>query len=676
MSKHLGKIFVILGIVTIIGISYFSYFAQRYYIYSNFILYKLNQIKKEENKLNYNILYTSMFLYSDNDRIANSIHKIKSYVKELEDLGFYKQYFPESYNELKIYKKEFNHKVSLIFEFLRFSLPLKNAMIYLGNGLKYISFKNPNYTKTALNVVSSIFLAKNAVDIDFLKNIDKDLQKLHKLAKSQYDAAFYRNVMVFITYFPEYKKYLHQILNFPTQKYLNKSIEYFNIQVKDDLKIFDILSIALIIFITALIVSLMVLNVKLQKRVHFITFLLENDQLTNLPNRYKFKQDIKNYKQPVVIVFNIDKFKNINDYFGSKTGDEVLKMVAFYLRNYVLNKFRCGKVYRIGADDFAVVFEKKQSVKEIKKIAEDIIAYLEEKSYGENLKIKLSVSAGISFEPPFLENADIALKLIKKDIKEKVGFYNDSMQKDVMVNLRKSNEIKEAIKNENIIPYFQPIVDKDGNVVKFEVLCRIKMPDGEIKSIFPYLEVIKENKMYHKITEMILIESLEKLEENKDLNLSINLMMEDIINEDQYNFIKENYTSAGIANRVTFEILENEINDYDPIQQFVKEMKQYGMTFSIDDFGSGYSNFSRILQLNIDYLKIDGSLIKNIDKDKNSELIVETIVNFAKKSDIKTIAEYVHSKEVFEKTKKIGVDYFQGFYIAEPSEKIIKKVNL
>ena len=97
-------------------------------------------------------------------------------------------------------------------------------------------------------------------------------------------------------------------------------------------------------------------------------------------------------------------------------------------------------------------------------------------------------------------------------------------------------------------------------------------------------------------------------------------------------------------------------------------MKQYGAKISIDDFGTGYSNFDYLMKLKVDYIKIDGSMIRDIDKDKNSQIITQTIVEFAKKMNIQTIAEFVYSKNVFEKIRKLNVDYAQGYYFGEPTE--------
>jgi EAL domain-containing protein (putative c-di-GMP-specific phosphodiesterase class I) len=121
-------------------------------------------------------------------------------------------------------------------------------------------------------------------------------------------------------------------------------------------------------------------------------------------------------------------------------------------------------------------------------------------------------------------------------------------------------------------------------------------------------------------------------------------------------------------NRVIFEIVESEvIQDFDKMYRFINEIKRYGAKIAIDDFGDGYSNFSYLIKMNVDFLKIDGSLIENVDINKNSYLVVETIVDFAHKLGIKTIAEFVHSSTVLDKVQEMGIDFSQGYYIDKPS---------
>ena len=152
---------------------------------------------------------------------------------------------------------------------------------------------------------------------------------------------------------------------------------------------------------------------------------------------------------------------------------------------------------------------------------------------------------------------------------------------------------------------------------------------------------------------------------------SINLSFKDILNYEFIDYLDNVLEKLKFEdrNRLVFEILESEnLSDYDFLEEFVLKYKKLGVKIAIDDFGSGYSNFIRIIRLKPDYLKIDGSLIKNIDKDNNSYEIVKSIIAFSKTLDIKTIAEYVHNEEIFNILFDLNVDEFQGYYFGKPDE--------
>ena len=663
---------IIMGLIAIGVIISFSFYAKKYYFNSYSIMYNLNRLENAENRLNYHLLSSSLFLYYNNDKISKKINRIRALIEELESNEFFKSHYKDAYKDFLNYKKAFERKEDLIFEFMRYNLPIKNSLIYLANSLKFMKLDSTNI-KYVMNVLSSIFLSKNTGDLVFLKEIG-DLKELEKFKNSpdKYKKAFIRNLMIYIKYYPLYRKYLYEIINSSTYINLKSAFKKFKTTLNRDLELFKILSYILIIFIITLIGLLILVVLRLDEKIRDVYFLLEHDSLTGLKNRYKLNKDIKKIDTPAVILFNIDKFKNINDYFGSKIGDKLLNDVGNNLKNFFKNFDTSIELYRVGADDFAAVLDgKKYKDNELEKIAKKAIDMLEGEEFKYNkTTLNINLSAGISTKEPYLENADMALKQVKKDIKEKIKFFKKNLNNDIEKNIKKSKEIKEAIESNRIIPYYQPIFDKDKNIYKYEVLCRVIINESNIKSIYEYLDILKENKMYHKITQIILKYSLEKLKEFKDLNLSINLSVEDVLNRDVVNFIKKEFTKQDIAKRITFEILESEVENYEALKEFIKKMKKYGIRFAIDDFGSGYSNFSRVLKLDIDYLKIDGSLIKNIVEDKDSQLIVKTIISFAKSSNKKTVAEFVHSKEVFEMTKAMGVDYFQGYYLSEPKPNI------
>ncbi|MFA7609853.1 MAG: EAL domain-containing protein [Sulfurimonas sp.] len=127
-----------------------------------------------------------------------------------------------------------------------------------------------------------------------------------------------------------------------------------------------------------------------------------------------------------------------------------------------------------------------------------------------------------------------------------------------------------------------------------------------------------------------------------------------------------------IGSKIVFEIVESEyIEKFEDVMRFIAKVKKYNCKIAIDDFGTGYSNFEYLIKLKADYLKIDGSLIKNIDKDKNAYIVVSTIVDFAKKLGMKTVAEFVESEEIFNIVKNLGIDYSQGYYFCEPKKDLL-----
>ena len=161
-------------------------------------------------------------------------------------------------------------------------------------------------------------------------------------------------------------------------------------------------------------------------------------------------------------------------------------------------------------------------------------------------------------------------------------------------------------------------------------------------------------------------------------HFSVNLTAADVAStEDRERIFQLLREHPDPARRITFEILESEeIQDYDTIQEFISQAKRYGCRIAIDDFGSGYSNFEKILKMDIDTLKIDGSLIMRIDHDLHSELIVKTILDFTRYAGIETVAEYVHSRSVLEKVRSLGIDYVQGFFIGKPSPRLFSEPPL
>ncbi|MEA2027419.1 MAG: bifunctional diguanylate cyclase/phosphodiesterase [Campylobacterota bacterium] len=400
---------------------------------------------------------------------------------------------------------------------------------------------------------------------------------------------------------------------------------------------------------------------------------LYTDSLTELPNRIKLIEDLKDLQSPMIILINIDGFKKINDFYGVDIGDYVLIEFAQIINQNLPSK--SAKLYKMSGDEYIILdnneLNKTQLIQKLNRLSTALNTHSILKN---EYEIDISTTLGISLsqqEP--LITADVALHKAKNS-KLRFAIYDKSFEtlKEYQNNLLWSKKIKSAIDEHRIVPYFQPIVDNPTHqIVKYETLVRLISVDGEIVPPSKFLDIAKQSRIYHNISAIMIEESFRYFASN-GIAFTINISISDIENFETYNLIMKQLQKYQLGNRVTFEILESEgIKNYDIVASFIHEIKKYGALVAIDDFGTGYSNFNHIINLRIDFLKIDGSLINNMLDDENSRMVVETIVTFAKKLDIKTIAEFVDSKELYEYVGEIGIDYSQGFYIAKPQKNIL-----
>ncbi len=401
------------------------------------------------------------------------------------------------------------------------------------------------------------------------------------------------------------------------------------------------------------------------------------DILTGLYNRKQMLIDIENISNPVLVLININSFGELNDFYGNKIGDEVLIQVSKLLLQ--IAKQTDIKVYRLHADEFAFLTTSKSlSINSYKKFILQIINTIESnKIKCFNNEVIVTITIGIAFNEEkqekdslnlLIENANLALREAKSS-NQKYAIYDHIMRdkSNYEENMRCVEAIKNAILNDQIVLYFQPIIDnKDLTIQKYESLVRLIKDDGSVISPFRFLDAARKAKIYTIITQIVIKKAFNIFYDLKK-EFSINLTPDDIKDKSTVKLIKRLLKNFKEPNRVIFEILESEaINDYKVIENFIQEVKKYGAKIAIDDFGSGYSNFEHILSLDIDYLKIDGSLIKNIDKDENAKVITSAIIAFSKKLNRKTVVEFVHNKKVFEIVKELEADYSQGYYLGEP----------
>ncbi len=392
------------------------------------------------------------------------------------------------------------------------------------------------------------------------------------------------------------------------------------------------------------------------------------DNLTGLPNRQKLVEDSKILLFPKLAMININHFRDINEVYGIDVGDFILKELSNILSTF--NEFNIN-VYRISGDIFGILASGNYSTESLKNLCLNFLdkVKITPITYNDQ-ELNLSFTIGISTGREWLlVEAEMALQEAKDKNKTLVMNLENKNKDTLKKRVELTNKIKYALKNNNLLIYGQKIINNTTGKIKYEVLMRLEV-DDKILSPFFFLEHAKKARLYHEMTRKMIRLACDYFKD-KENSFSINLTIQDITNEKTVEYLTTVLLETKTNKRIILEIVESEqINQFEKVTSFIKKMKNLGVRIAIDDFGTGYSNFEYIIKLNVDILKIDGSLIKNIHKDKNIFITVSTIVNFAKQLGLEVVAEFVDSQEVLETIKSLDIDYAQGYFLHEPEHLI------
>jgi EAL domain-containing protein (putative c-di-GMP-specific phosphodiesterase class I) len=256
-------------------------------------------------------------------------------------------------------------------------------------------------------------------------------------------------------------------------------------------------------------------------------------------------------------------------------------------------------------------------------------------------------------------------KIIDIHIDALSGLYSDIEQVDILQTIHVMNTaLKDNAKG--VVPYTQAIINtKTLHVEKYECLMRL-IVDGEITMPLKFLDIAKKTGIYCDLSRAMMGHVFNHYAQNQT-SFSININFDDLKSCLTKKFLQEQLTKIDNPSRITFEILESQsLSDMSLLADFITLIRSYGCLIAIDDFGTGYSNFNHIMSLSPDILKIDGSLIKDIDQNFTHQAIVENINSLAHKLGIITVAEYVHSELIMSKVCELGIDFAQGYHLGMP----------
>lgn len=403
------------------------------------------------------------------------------------------------------------------------------------------------------------------------------------------------------------------------------------------------------------------------------------DSLTKLLNRQAFMNkssellQLESDKVGIMMFADLDDLKFVNDSYGHEVGDSYIRAFAGFL-----NKFsEIGAVTgRISGDEFTMFMCGFGSREEAKSTFDVVFSELSDTfiNVQDGLEHKLRVSVGISYYPSdsydideLVKYADYAMYEIKHSIKGEVKEFNvNDYNKNSFV-MKMKDILNLLIDEKRIFFVFQPIIDvRTGEVFAYEALMRSMMK--EFKSPSEILRIARsQSKLYQieKLTFDILFDwlsgNLSKIDGKK---IFINSIPGQIFSDNDMSQMRDTYNH--LAENIVFEITESEFSSKEDTKKKVDSFRDFGSMIAIDDYGSGYSNDLALLIIEPEYLKIDMSIVRDIDKDFGKQQLVKNTIMYASKKKIRVIAEGVETYEELSKLISFGVDYIQGYYLSEP----------
>jgi diguanylate cyclase (GGDEF)-like protein/PAS domain S-box-containing protein len=414
--------------------------------------------------------------------------------------------------------------------------------------------------------------------------------------------------------------------------------------------------------------------------------LASHDALTDLFNRRRFEEEIgeelarvKRFKSQAAVLFvDLDGFKYLNDSLGHRTGDEVLVQVAQVLRGQLRET---DILSRLGSDEFGMLLTQSNAADAESTAARILAAVQDHKMIAHGQVMSVTASAGIAVAPDhgttveqLLAHADMAMYQAKEEGNEFRLYSGDSVTEAAFsAQLMWEQRIRQALDEDRFVLFVQPILDLRTGAVQYEALLRMVDEDGQFILPQDFLIVAERTQLIHAIDRWVVRQAIKVIAaceaQGQTLHLEVNLSGRAFADEDLLPLIRQEIKSNGIAaSSLIFEITETAaIANINGARQFIEALKSTGCGFALDDFGVGFSSLYYLKHLPVDYLKIDGSFVRNLANDVSDQHLVRSVVELAHGLGKQTIAEFVEDEATLELLRRFGVDYAQGFFVGKPA---------
>lgn len=418
------------------------------------------------------------------------------------------------------------------------------------------------------------------------------------------------------------------------------------------------------------------LKSKIKEKTQELEHRCLHEYYTDLPNSLMLNEDLVRHKYEYMLLLDMSHFSVINKEYGKDFANHVIVRTARVLEKHI---HKNAKLYKTESDRFVILL-RECNEDQVYMFCEQIVAFFDAKNVRvDDAELHITFNIGAdkvrADVSETLINCEYALDKSKELGSRHFEIFSDetSIFKDEKEAVKWLRLTRELILSEQIEPYFQPIEDiQTGKILKYEVLARGFLGDEVIPPIY-FISPAEKLGLSTAITRMIINKSFAYFQDKKE-SFSINLTERDLLEGYLVDFLNAKLEQFDIEpERITFEILENitVAKNSKRITEELNLLQSMGFKIAIDDFGIENSNFSRLLEINLDFIKIDGVFIKHLKHNERNRMITRAIVNLAKTLDIKTIAEFVEDEEVYEIVKECGINYAQGYHVGRPAPEII-----